>query len=488
MFHNHFPSLARRFVLIGLLMGAMAGGTHADISNLPDLGDESAAVISPQQERKLGEDSIRQARQFLDIVDDPELKEYIQSLGNKLVAADGAQPQDFHFFIVNDPTLNAFAVPGGFIGVNTGLILTTQSEAELAAVLAHETAHITQRHYARMMAQSQRTSGPAMAAIIASILLAGRQGQAGEAAFAVTTATLAQTQLNFTYAFEQEADRIGIGILADAGFDPRAMPLFFERLQNWGRLNESNLPAFLRTHPITGMRISESRDRAERYPRRSFQDSAEFYYAQAKLRAMGKGNVNEIIASFKQILEEGKSGNADAQHYGYALALARANKFDPARAEIGGLIQRYPANITYRMGQAEIELAAGNYDQALKIYATALKTHSNYKPLVQRYAATLLETGHAPQAKVLLKDLLRKPSDDPALYKMLATAAGETGAQVEAHQALAESYYLDGNTGAAIAQLQIALRFAGDNFYIRSGLEARVKEIKAEAALWPTSP
>jgi predicted Zn-dependent protease len=463
----------------------MTGNAHADPGNLPDLGDESAAVISSQQERKLGEDSIRQARQFLDIVDDPELKEYIQSLGNKLVAAAGAQPQDFRFIVVNDPELNAHAVPGGFIIVNTGLILATQSEAELAAVLAHETAHITQRHYPRMMAQSQRASGPAMAAIIASILLAGRQGQVGEAAFAVTTGALAQTQLNFTYAFEQEADRIGIGILAGAGFDPRGMPSFFERLQNWGRLNESGLPAFLRTHPITGTRISESRDRAERYPRRPFQDSAEFYLAQAKLRAMGKGNINEIIAGFKQILDEGKSRNADAHHYGYALALARAKKFDPARAEIGELVQLHPANITYRLGQAEIEIAAGNYDQALKIYAATLKTHSSYKPLVQRYAATLLETGHAPEAKVLLKNLLRTPSDDPALYKMLATAAGETGAQVEAHQALAESYYLDGATPAAIEQLQIALRFAGDNFYIRSGLEARIKEIKAEAARWP---
>jgi beta-barrel assembly-enhancing protease len=467
-------------------MGAMAASAYADISNLPDLGDEST-VVSPQQERKLGGDSIRQARQFLDFVDDPELKEYIQSLGNKLVAAGGAQPQDFNFFIVNDPTLNAFAVPGGFVVVNTGLVLAAQTEAELAAALAHETAHITQRHYYRMMAQSKRITGPAMAAIIASILLAGRQGQAGEAAFALTTAGLAQAQLSFTYANEQEADRIGIGILADAGFDPRAMPSFFERLQNWGRLNESSLPPFLRTHPITATRISESRDRAERYPRRSFQDSAEFYHAQAKLRAMGKGNINDIIAGFKQILEEGKSGNADAQHYGYALALARANKFDSARAEIAGLIQRHPANITYRLGQAEIESAAGNYDQALKIYATALKARPNYKPLVQRYAATLLETGHAQQAKDLLKTLLRTPSDDPALYKMLATAAGETGAKVEAHQALAESYYLDGLTSAAIEQLQIALRFAGDNFYIRSGLEARVKEIKEEAARWPTS-
>ncbi len=472
-------------VLIGFLTVAVPGNGRADIGNLPDLGDESAAVISPQQERKLGEDSIRQARQFLDIVDDPELTEYIQSLGTKLTAVSGAQSQDFHFFIVNDPTINAFAIPGGFIGVNTGLILTTQSEAELAAALAHEIAHITQRHYVRMLAQSKRTSGPAMAAIIASILLAGRQGQAGEAAFAMTTATLAQTEINFTRAFEQEADLIGIGILFDAGFDPRAMPLFFERLQNWERLTESSLPEFLRTHPITGTRISESRDRAERYPPRAPEGGAGFYHAQAKLRAIAKGNISEIVAGFKQTIEEGKSPNPDAQHYGYALALSRANRFDSARAEIGRLTARRPEDIRYRLAQAEIEAAAGNYEQALKIYAAALKTHPNYKPLVQRYAAALLETGHAQQAKELLKNMLRIPSDDPALYKMLATAAGETGAQVEAHQALAEHYYLSGLRPAAIDQLQIALRFAGDNFYIRSSLQARIKEIKEEAALSP---
>lgn len=470
---------SRAILTAGLAFSLVVPCAGADVSGLPDLGDESASAMSAVEERKLGENFMRMARRSLDIVDDPELNQYIQALGNRLVAHNADRKQDFQFFIVRDPALNAFAVPGGFVGVNTGLILATQDEAELAAVLAHEIAHITQRHLPRLIAESQRVTVPAMAALIAAVLLGG---QAGEAAIALTSATVVQSQIAYTRAFEQESDRLGMQTLAAAGFDARAMPSFFERLQNWGRIQDSSLPDFLRTHPITSDRIAESRDRAERYPARARADSSGFALARAKLRAQGGVNPAETTKTFKANLESGKYNNADAERYGYALALFGNKQYDDARREIGILAQRDPGNPSYRIAQAEIEMAAGRYDAALATYAAAHKANPASHPLARRYAAALLKTGHAREAKELLKGAVRNQPGDPALYQMLATAHGETGARLEAHQALAEHYFLMGNNGAALNQLQIAKQFASNNFYALSSIEARMNEIKDEQA------
>jgi len=467
-------------------MALATGASPAAELELPELGDESAAVLSPQQERMLGEDFMRRARRELDIVDDPELNGYIQALGRKLTAHSDRSPQEFRFFIVNHSSINAFAVPGGFIGINTGLILAARSEAELAAVLAHEAAHITQRHIPRMIAEAKRTSIPAMAALLAAIVLAGASGsgQAGEAAIALTTASLAQRELNFTRAFEQEADRLGMGILTRAGYDARAMPAFFERLLDWSKLYESNLPEFLRTHPITTRRISETRDQAERYARRAEPDNFTFFHTQAKLRAQVKASPAEIVREFKDGLAAGNYRHADAERYGYALALLANQQWDAARKEIQGLLQRRADYPSYRIVQAEIEFAAGRPTEALAIYTAALKKSPGDRALERRYAQALLKTGQPEAARELLKRAVRSQPGDPDLLKLLATAAGEAGHGLEAHRSLAEYYYLNGNPKAAIGQLQIAARYAGDNFYAHSSLEARIKEIKDEVALY----
>ncbi|MDH5650141.1 MAG: M48 family metalloprotease, partial [Gammaproteobacteria bacterium] len=259
-----------KFTLLPWLLTAALlspGSTLADTSNLPDLGDESGALISPLEERRLGEDFMRQARHQLQFIDDPELVDYLQSLGNKLVAQSENTQQPFRFFLVNNPSINAFAVPGGFITVHTGLVLAAETESELSAVLAHEIAHITQRHIPRMFAAQKRTAAPAMAALLAAILmLEAGHTEGGEAAIALSTASMVQSQINFTRAHEEEADRVGTQIMADAGHDPRAMAAMFKRMQSWGRLYETNLPEFLRTHPLTGRRIAESENRANQYP------------------------------------------------------------------------------------------------------------------------------------------------------------------------------------------------------------------------------
>lgn len=476
---------ARKIFTFFTLICLLGQNVSADIANLPDLGDESGSLLSPSQERKLGADFMRTARRQLDITDDPEIYAYLQSIAQRLLPKNGTTAyQELHVFIIKDPSINAFAVPGGYIGVHTGLLLATQNEAELASVLAHETAHLTQRHLLRMNAEAKRTSVPAMAALLAAILLAGSGRQGGEAAIAMTTATLAQKQINFTREFEAEADRIGMGLLTQAGYDARAMPAFFERMQSQTRLYDSNLPEFLRTHPITTRRIAETRDQADRYPVVKNLDNTDFYHAQAKTRTLSDENSADIVLDFKNSLGSGRYPSKDAELYGYTLALLNNKQYPEARATLQGLLAQHPDYVLYRIVQAEIELAAGKGTEALKLYAAAIKKYPKDYALSQHYADALLTTGHALEARNLLKTLVRRWPEEPALQKMFATAAGNSGSLVEAHQAMAEYYYLRGNSDAAIAQLQIARRHAGENFYFLSSLDARIKEIREEAALY----
>ncbi len=456
---------------------------YAAQPNLPDLGDASAAVMSPHEERKLGEQIMREIRSSLEFVDDPEITQYLQDIGQKLAGHSGVSGPTFEFFAISDPTINAFALPGGFIGMHTGLLLAAQGESEVAAVLAHEIAHISQRHIQRMIAESQRTSKQVLAALLAGLVLAGSgEGQAGEAAIALATAGGIQKQLNFTRTHEEEADRVGMQILAASGLDPMAMPVFFERLQAWGRLNETNLPEFLRTHPITTARIAESRNRAERYKYRQIPDSIEFHRVRAKLRATAKGDVNAIARSFEENLAAGKYRNLEAERYGYALALLRSQRYDAARGIANTLLQAHPEALSYLVLRAEVELGAGDSTKGLAYYAEASNKFPTSIVLTRYHAGALLKTGHARDARELIQKGLSEYPNDPTLHKMLATAAGESGALFEAHRALAAYYYLNGNADAALQQLYIAKRFASGNEYLLAGVDARIKEIEQELA------
>ncbi len=472
--HNR-PSRLGIILLIGLLISP-AGRATSIGSNLPELGDESAAVLSPQDERRIGEDFMRQARVHFDILDDPELNEYLRDLGRRLTDSVDGQPE-FLFFLVNNSSINAFAVPGGFIGVHTGLLLAARSEAELAAVLAHETAHITQRHIPRMIAESQRISGPALVAILAGILIAASGQSGGEAAVLLTTAGLAQHELNFTRAFEQEADRIGMNILNNAGFDARAMPGFFEQMELLTRLYDNNLPEFLRSHPVTGRRIAESRNHAEGFPARSNPDASAFVHMQARLRVLGN-KPEEALKLFRAKMVTPDVPHPAADRYGYALALFANKHHEEARLETALLLKARPDYVPYQILRAEIELAAGNKPAGLKIYAEAGRQFPASLALIQRHASALLKTGQPAQAQQLLDKAVRQRPQEPALYKMLASAAGESGKKMEAHRAYGEYYFLTGQPRAAIEQFELAIRFASNNFYYVSSLEARIKDIR----------
>ena len=452
--------------------------------DLPDLGDESMAVISPADERRMGERFIRQARQALPFLTDPELNNYIQKLGDSLVAHSDGKGQRFHFYIVDDPAINAFAVPGGFIVVHSGLIVAAQNEAELASVMAHEIAHVTQRHIPRMIAEAQRTSLPTMAAVLAALLLAGSGAGGGDAALAATIAGSAQHGINFTRQFEQEADRIGINTLAASDYDPRAMAAFFTRMQNLTRIYDGNLPEYLRTHPVTSNRIAEASTRALQFPYRAKPDSIDFYLARAKIQALTAENANEAALGFKAKLKEDRYTSRLAAQYGYAVALLRSRQLSDAKLETEKLIKQEPSRIAFQLLAADIATAAGHPDVAAKMLAAVHRQHPNYLPLLQAYSVALIQAGQQREATKLLQSAVRKYPDNPIFFKLLAQAAEETGDQFESHRAIAQFYYLNGVPKLALEQLRIARRYTGESKYLQQSIDARIKEIENEMALF----
>ncbi|MGH8634050.1 MAG: M48 family metallopeptidase, partial [Burkholderiales bacterium] len=305
-----------------LLAAALLAVPGVLAQGLPDLGDVAQASFTPLQERRLGESIMREIRADRDYYDDAEATDYVNSLGKRLAARSTESRQDFEFFLIRDNQINAFALPGGFIGVNTGLILAAQAESEVAGVLAHEIAHVTQRHIARMLMQQQQSSIASLASMAAALLLSRVNSQAAEAAVAFGQAGAIQNQLNFTRDNEREADRVGLQILDQAGLDPRGMASFFERLQRATRVYESGAPSYLRTHPLTFERIADMQNRTEAMGYRQVPDSLEFQLIRAKLRAQLDAP-RDAVAFFEHSLAERKFLSEASSRYGLVAGLMR---------------------------------------------------------------------------------------------------------------------------------------------------------------------
>ncbi len=449
--------------------------------SLPDMGSTAASALSPVEERKLGDAFMRNIRQNVKLVDDPLIEDYISSLGNLLVGFAGYHPFDFSFFIVDDPRINAFAGPGGYIGVNSGLILNSESESELASVLSHELAHVTQHHLVRSFEAANKLSVPTAAALIAAIILGARNPQAAEALLAAGIAGNAQSQLSFSRQHEQEADRIGIETLSQAGFDPRSMPAFFERLQQASRYVESGAPEFLSTHPVTLSRIADSRNRAEQFQFKQVADSAEYQLMRARLQYLADTQKPEQRAKFyERNLVSGKFRSELAARYAYTLALIDNNEHAAARAQIVELLRRDKERVPYFLAQAQIETHSGNTKQATEILRHALQLYPHDTPLTLQMGELLINSGSAQPAHALLLGQGRFESDNPVYYQLLARSAEHLNDQREAHEALAEYHYLFGRTALAVEHLQTALRQPNTSFYMKSRIEARLKILQDE--------
>lgn len=456
-----------------MLLAALAV-LPAGAVELPDLGESARATVSEQEEAKLGGEVMRQIRGDRDYLDDPEVVEYLNHLGDQLVAVSPTPYRHFEFFVVRDDSLNAFALPGGFIGVHTGLISAARSESELAGVLAHEIAHVTQNHIARIV-DAQKGSALTSLAALAVAILASRSDNPdlAQAAMVGAQAMTMQRQLDFTREHEKEADRIGLQTLSESGYDPSGMATFFERLQTQGRLYESQAPAYLRTHPLTHERMADLQSRLAEMKYRQHPDSQDFQLVQAKIQA-GQGEAVQAYKTFKARLA---LGNEVATRYGLAIAALRAGETSEATRISNALERELSSPLTVTLA-ARVSQANGKPDQAVETLRVGLAKHSGSRPLVYAYGQALINAGKAAEARDLAADRLRWWPDDAGLFRLLAQSDHAVGRRAEGHLAQAEAHIRLDQPALALEQIMLARQAGDGDFYTQSVIDARLRELR----------
>jgi predicted Zn-dependent protease len=466
--------------LAGLILALLCplALAQSGFDDLPSLGEAAGRIYSPQQDKALGAAFMRELRQSDLILDDAETTSYLRNLGRRLVMHSENPGHAFTFFMVNDERINAFAGPAGHIGVNVGLFVAAESESELAAVLAHEIAHVTQRHLARAFEAADKLSLPTTAAILAAILIGTQDGQAGAAALTAASAASLQHQINFTRANEQEADRVGIQTLAEARFDPHGMGRFFERLQKNSRLYGTQPPEFLSTHPVTTSRIAEAETRAAAFSNIKVQDDLDFQLLRARLRVHTYQNPSQVLADVQRF--HGKSGGTTAaERYEYALLLSANERHEEAISVLEQLHMADPDRINYRLALGRVLDRLQRFDKAQAIYQDTLELYPGELTVVLPYAASLLAGNRAEQAYQLLS-ATSTHADNPQVYKLLAQAAGLTNRPVQTHTAMGQYYFLNGFTKKAIEQMELAERTRGLTDYQAATIQARIARLKEQ--------
>lgn len=444
--------------------------------NLPSLGDTSASIMSRDQEFQLGRAWLTMLRGAVPTLDDPLLKDYVETHVYQLAETSQLTDRRLAFVIVNSPQLNAFAAPGGVVGVNGGLFLHAHTEAEFASVMAHELAHLSQRHFARNLEQQQRMRIPLMTAMLASVVLAASGGgDAGFAALASTQAAAIQEQRRFSRQNEQEADRIGIQNLQQAGYDPRAMPDMFERLAQLSRFDRTP-PEFLLTHPVNQSRIADSRNRAEQLTSNGRRDSIHYQMMRARVQLLYEQSPGLAAQRFRALLDQHEGEHAAAR-YGLALAQARSGQLDQAEQTLAPLLQSQADNLAVQLAQIDMEIQRNRTDSALALIDTQSRNHPNSYPLQQARIEALLKARRYQDAQRSIDRLVQQRSDDPDVWYLTAEIRGLAGDILGVHMARAEYFMLAGDLNQAGEQLDLALRRAGDNFVMSSRIKARQENL-----------
>ena len=459
-----------------LLAAAALVPLCAHAAELPDFGSPADAALSKSREAQIGRGVMLQLRNAGVVVDDPFLEEYVSTIGSKLATHVNDGEFNFNFFVVQDDSINAFALPGGYIGVNSGLLLASESENELAGVLAHEISHVTQRHIARAAMDNQRTSIVSLAAMLAALVLGAASDMPSDAMTGIVSASqglAAQRQLNFTRANEHEADRVGIELMSGAGFDPNGMSSFFEKLDRRYGGSSDAVPELLRSHPVTSDRVAEARDRARQLPATTHTSSPQYALAKSRLIVLTAASPELAFAQFRD-----KTDSPLAEdRYGLALASMRMGLNDNAEALFRGLVADFPNIMAFRVGQAEAMAASGATQPALALYADAIRLFPRNGPLTISYAETLIAAGKAAEAHDLLLDLLNNvPATAPQL-RLIARAANAEGDVANAYFYMSYYYAAIGNLMLAINQVRLALETPNSNDVDRARFRSRLDQL-----------
>ncbi len=467
-------------IMVLVVAAAFAATTSslADEIKLPDMGSPADAVLSKNDEAQIGAAIMRRINASDTIVKDPQVVEYVNEVGHRVAAHANDGDYKFTFFVVDDPSINAFALPGGYIGVHTGLLEATRNEDELAGVLAHEIAHVTQRHIARAVTANKRQSLLSTAVMLGAMIagaMGGLDGDAMQGAIAMAQGASVQAQINFTRANEHEADRIGMSALADAGFNPDGMASFFEVISRSGGPSAARVPEFLRTHPVSSTRIAEARSRARSYPPVRTDDSINYGIARARL----------VVARYDQPADaveflERQRSDYQTVRWKYALAVAYQadDQYWKALRIFEELTNREPEVIAYHIGLAEAQLELEQVDEATRTFEQALELFPRNIPLVVSYAKALMRFGDAERSHALLLDLFNNTAPTPDQVLLIARAAIAADEIAEAHYYRAEYSFMTGDLIGGINFLRQGLEVPDLNEIQRIRFEARIDFVR----------
>ncbi len=450
---------------------------------LPTIGQPSDTALSPADEAEIGADIVSQLRGFNFFLEDAELNQYIRAVGYRIATHSGHSPSEFNFYVVRDNQINAFALPGGYIGINAGLILASETEDELAGVIAHEIAHVTQRHIARQVEASGRFNWATAAALLVAVLAGASDPDVVQAALSVGLATSAQQRINFTRAHEMEADRVGIRTLADAKYDPRGMASFFQKMEERSRLYGSGLPEILRSHPVSNTRISEALTRIDQYktiPAPKPGQDLEYRIMRARLRVITAAQAATALNYFKASTPGAGESNDDVRQYGLALALYRSGRYDESIEILTGLSEKNHGVVHYSVALADTLLASGNSAAALGVYKRTRMAFPNYMPLTLGYAQALIQAGQASQARSLLLGGDANYQREPEIKRLLAMAARDMGRPAEAHYQMAEYHRSLREYRQALNQLEAGLRLETLSAADKARLSTALSRLRAE--------
>jgi predicted Zn-dependent protease len=480
--------MLRRFLIYPpcrlLLLACIIAAPHTPMAvteglKIPNLGESSTSLFSADYEYQLGRMWLRSFRGQAPIKNDPLLHSYLEGLVFELVQHSELQDRRIELVIVDNPTINAFAVPGGVIGVHSGLFQYAMTEDEFATVMAHEIAHLSQRHFSRRMEMAQEQGPMQIAGLLAGILLAATVGtDAGMAAMTTAQGLTQDAQLRYSRANEAEADRVGLRTLYNAGMDPYAAPQMFERMYAATRYSQTDrVPEFLRTHPLSEKRIADTRTRAMQYPRRIRSVSLDYQLMRARVAVQAMRTPEEAVSMFRAALE-GESISDAATTYGLVLALTAAGRADEAALALDSIWSDDRNRIEYVIAGAEIDLARGDAARAVSTLERRLTLSPGNHPLTMSYASALQQAGSPHLAEAVLLEQSRLVTTDPGLWYLLAEVQGLAGNIVGLHRSRAEYFILVNALDSAERQLSYAQNFVGNDFATSSLINERLRDIQ----------
>jgi predicted Zn-dependent protease len=466
-------------LLLTALLSCAAGAQTDSSDDLPDIGSPAQAIMTLEDEYQIGRMVVRGLRDQDQILEDPEVADYLQTVGSRLSSEAHDGVQKFTFFAVKDRGINAFALPGGFIGMNAGLVLETKNESELAGVMAHEIAHVTQRHIARSIAAQSKSSLVSTAAMLAAILLgaAAGGGDGAMAGVAAAQSLAIQQQISFTRANETEADRVGLGILARSGFDPEGMPAFFETMSRHAGSSEVNIPEMLRTHPVTSTRIAETKERADQLQVTPGPDSISYALTRERLRVLSTPAGQDPRDYYAAVVQSEVDATS-AQVYGKALAMMVAGQADKAIPIFQRLRDGDPTVVQYHTALGQAQLGAKQQKASLATLSKARELFPRNVAVTVRYAETLMQTGDAKRAHEILLDLFNNVPPTPEQARLTALAANAAGDVADSYYYMSEYHIMSGDLLLALNQLQLALAVPKISSVQRARFEARLEEVQ----------